>query len=52
MSALPETDRAPRIEILSFDGCPNRERAIALVSSILVETGSEAQVQVIVSGGR
>jgi hypothetical protein len=47
MSGLTETDRPPRIEILSFDGCPNRERAIALVSSILVETGTEAQVQVI-----
>jgi hypothetical protein len=37
----------PLIEILSFQGCPNREHAIELVSSVLAEEGAEADVRVI-----
>jgi len=47
MSSAPENDRKTRIEILAFDGCPNRERAIALVSQVVAEAGADAEVRVI-----
>jgi hypothetical protein len=44
---VPETSRKPQIEILTFDGCPNRERAIALVSRVVGEAGADVDVRVI-----
>ena len=44
---MSETTRRPRIEILSFDGCPNREPAIELVSRVTRERGVDAEVRVI-----
>ncbi len=44
---MTETKTKPRIEILTFDGCPNREPAIELVSRVTRERGVEADVQVI-----
>lgn len=44
---MAETKTKPRIEILTFDGCPNREPAIELVSRVTRERGVEADVQVI-----
>ncbi len=43
------SERAGRteIEILSFDGCPNREGAIALVSEVVAEVGAHADVRVV-----
>jgi len=37
----------PRIEILTFDGCPNRFAAIELVDRILGETGMVASVEIV-----
>ena len=44
---MSETTTRPRIEILSFDGCPNREPAIEFVSRVIRERGVDAEVQVI-----
>lgn len=44
---MTETKTKPRIEILTFDGCPNREPAIELVSRVTRERGVEADVRVI-----
>jgi hypothetical protein len=44
---VPETAEKPQIEILSFAGCPNRERAIALVSQIIAEVDADADIRVI-----
>ncbi len=44
---MPDAPRRPQVEILSFDGCPNRERAMALVEGVLADTGIEADVRVI-----
>ncbi|MEP7225011.1 MAG: DUF2703 domain-containing protein [Actinomycetota bacterium] len=41
------TKTKPLIEILTFDGCPNREPAIELVSRVARERGVDADVQVI-----
>ncbi len=41
---MAETKTKPRIEILTFDGCPNREPAIELVSRVTRERGVEADV--------
>ena len=38
---------APRVEILTFDGCPNRSGAVALVDRVLAETGIAASVEVV-----
>ena len=35
------------VEILSFDGCPNRELAVELVQRLVHETGSNARIDVI-----
>jgi hypothetical protein len=35
------------IEVLSFDGCPNREPAVELVERIVRETGVTARIEVI-----
>jgi len=35
------------IEILSFDGCPNREPAVELVERIVRETGVTARIEVV-----
>lgn len=37
----------PCIEILTFDGCPNRTGAIGLVDRVLAETGVAASVEVV-----
>lgn len=44
---MPETFARTQIEILSFEGCPNREPAIALVSDVVAEVGVDAEVRVI-----
>jgi hypothetical protein len=44
---VPEVGSKPVIEILTFSGCPNRERALALVSEILAEAGAEADVRLV-----
>lgn len=38
---------APRVQILTFDGCPNRSGAIELVDRVLAETGIAASVEVV-----
>lgn len=35
------------VEILAFDGCPNRDRAIALVEAIVADADVDAKVRVI-----
>ena len=37
----------PRVEILTFDGCPNRSGAVELVDRVLSETGIAASVEVV-----
>lgn len=37
----------PRIEILSFEGCPHRDGARELVTRVLEQTGLAAHVEVI-----
>lgn len=37
----------PQVEILYFDGCPNREDACALVERVARELGVEPQVELI-----
>jgi hypothetical protein len=37
----------PRVEILYFDGCPNHERARALVETIATELNMEPSVQLV-----
>lgn len=44
---MPETFATLQIEILSFEGCPNREAAIALVSDAVAEAGVDVDVRVI-----
>jgi hypothetical protein len=44
---MPETSAKTQIEILTFDGCPNWEPAIALVSGVVAEVGADADVRVI-----
>ena len=44
---MPETVGRTEIEILTFDGCPNREHAIALVSEVVAEVGADADVRVV-----
>ena len=35
------------VEILSFDGCPNREAAHDLVERVVSETGAQAEVRLV-----
>jgi hypothetical protein len=42
-----EPASTPQIEILAFEGCPNRERAIQLVASVVADAGVRAEVRVI-----
>lgn len=44
---MPETDSRIQIEILSFDGCPNRDRAIALVSEVVAEAGADVDLRLV-----
>lgn len=44
---MPDTSTRPRIEILTFDGCPNRGPAIDLVSRVVADLGADADVRVI-----
>ena len=44
---MTEPKTKPRIEILTFEGCPNRDRAIELVSRVTGERALEADVRVI-----
>jgi hypothetical protein len=41
------SERAPLVEILSFDGCPNHEGALALVDNVAAELGIEADIRLI-----
>lgn len=46
--AEPKTELAGvPIEILSFDGCPNRESSVELVERIVRETGVNARIDVV-----
>lgn len=44
---MPETDSKTVIEILTFGGCPNRERAFELVSEVVAEVGCDTDVRLI-----
>jgi hypothetical protein len=44
---MTENGPKPHIEILTFDGCPNREPAIEFVSRVTRERGIDAEVEVI-----
>lgn len=44
---MPEAAGRTEIEILTFEGCPNRERALALVSEVVAEVGADADVRVV-----
>ena len=44
---MTESKTRPQIEILTFDGCPNRGPAIEFVSRVTRERGVEASVHVI-----
>jgi len=44
---VPEVGSKPLIEILTLIGCPNRERALALVSEVLAEAGAEADLRLV-----
>lgn len=44
------TPRRPRVEVLTFAGCPNAEPALALVERISTELGIDADVQTIEVG--
>ncbi len=39
--------RVVSVEILSFDGCPNRERAVELVERVAAEIGVNAEIRVV-----
>ncbi len=39
--------RAPRVEILFFDGCPNHERARLLVERVAAELGIEPELHLV-----
>lgn len=39
------TARRPRVEVLSFAGCPNAEPALALVERVSAELGVDADVE-------
>jgi hypothetical protein len=45
MTAIRE--RAPLVEILYFDGCPNHEGALALVNKVAAELGVEADIRLV-----
>ncbi|RDI75437.1 hypothetical protein Gocc_1235 [Gaiella occulta] len=40
-------DGRPLVEVLSFDGCPNRDGALELVERVARETGVDARIDVI-----
>jgi len=44
---MPDMSAKVQVEILTFEGCPNREPAIDLVSHVLAEAGADADVRVI-----
>ena len=44
---MPDTSARVEVEILTFEGCPNREPAIDLVSHVVAEVGADADVRVI-----
>ena len=41
------SQRAPLVEILYFQGCPNHEGALALVEKVAAELGIEAEIRLI-----
>ena len=45
MTAISE--RAPLVEILYFDGCPNHEGALVLVEKVAAELGVEADIRLV-----
>ena len=47
MSIAADPVAPVHIEILSFDGCPNRKRAVELVQRLVLETSVNARVDVI-----
>lgn len=47
MSIAADPVAPVHVEILSFDGCPNRERAVELVERLVLETGVNARVDMI-----
>lgn len=44
---MPDAARKTEIEILTFEGCPNREHAITLVSGIVAELGTDAEIRIV-----
>jgi hypothetical protein len=41
------SERAPLVEILYFDGCPNHEGALALVEKVVADLGVEADIRLV-----
>jgi hypothetical protein len=41
------SERAPLVELLYFQGCPNHENALALVKKVAAELGIEADIRLI-----
>ncbi len=39
--------RAPLVEILYFDGCPNHQAALALVEKVAAQLGLDAEVRLV-----
>jgi hypothetical protein len=46
-ASQPPARSRPLVEVLTFDGCPNRDAAIALVERVGTQLGSNAEVRVI-----
>jgi hypothetical protein len=46
-ASQPPARSRPLVEVLTFQGCPNRDAAIALVERVGTQLGSNAEVRVI-----
>jgi hypothetical protein len=46
-ASQPPARRRPLVEVLTVDGCPNRDAAIALVERVGKQLASDAEVRVI-----
>jgi hypothetical protein len=46
-ASLPPARPRPLVEVLTFDGCPNRDAALMLVDRVRTQLGSNAEVRVI-----
>jgi len=46
-ASLPPARPRPLVEVLTFDGCPNRDAALMLADRVRTQFGSNAEVRVI-----